>query len=102
METKGITKNIIIIIAAVLIALIGYGIFIGGESKKEESLLQQAASEDSQGGREILTLLLNLKSLKLDSSIFSKPSFKGLINFGQELPVYPQGRDNPFAPIEVN
>lgn len=57
-------------------------------------------SEQAQSGREILTLLLNLKSLTLDTSIFRERTFQTLVDFGQSIPDRPQGRDNPFLPID--
>lgn len=98
-------KNSIVIIGAVILIWAGYVTFFKKDAtaNSNTSLITEAAlagdSPQAQSGREILTLLLNLKSLKLDASIFSDPSFQSLADFGQSIPVRPHGRGNPFAPI---
>lgn len=98
-------KNSIVIIGVAFLLWVGYVTFL----KKEASVnpnttlvsenILDGESPQAQSGREILTLLLNLKSLKLDASIFNDPVFKSLVDFGQSIPERPHGRNNPFAPI---
>ena len=47
-------------------------------------------------GKETLDILLALKSLELDESIFKEFSFKSLQDFSIELGEKELGRDNPF------
>lgn len=55
---------------------------------------------ESDVGNEFVGLLLNMRNIKLDSSLFTKPSFKSLENFTSVLiPEGDEGRANPFAPI---
>lgn len=58
-----------------------------------------AAEENNQKGREILALLADLKSVRLDDSIFSDPAFQSLQDTSVELTAEPKGRPNPFAPL---
>ena len=98
-------KNSIVITGVALLLWAGYVTFL----KKDTSVNQNAAlvsenvldgdSPQAQSGREILALLLNLKSLKLDASIFNDPVFISLVDFGQNIPERSHGRTNPFAPI---
>jgi hypothetical protein len=51
-------------------------------------------------GQDFLTLLLNVKNIKLDDSIFSNPAFVSLHDSTILLvPDGNEGRPNPFAPI---
>lgn len=49
--------------------------------------------------QDLISLLLQLKSIKLDSSIFADSAFKSLQDFSQDLVQEPIGRNNPFAPL---
>jgi len=49
--------------------------------------------------RELLSTLLELRSLRLNEGIFNDPVFHSLRDFGQPLTPQPIGRNNPFAPI---
>ena len=98
-------KNSIIILGAALLIWVGYSTFFKKDSTVSPGVAlvsETALNDDSpemQSGREILAILLNLKSLKLDASIFNDPVFQSLADFGQSIPERPRGRDNPFAPI---
>ncbi len=48
---------------------------------------------------DLLTLLLSLKTLEIDTSIFSDDRFKSLTDFSVEVTPQPIGRANPFLPI---
>lgn len=100
-------KNSIVVIGAALLIWVGYSTFFNKSAPASPNTtlvngnILSGDSPQAQSGREILTLLLNLKSLKLDTSIFSDPSFQSLADFGQSIPERPRGRDNPFAPIGI-
>ena len=59
-----------------------------------------ASPLDEMLGRDLLNVLIQLKSTKLDTSIFSDPVFKSLRDFGVEIAPQPIGRHNPFAAFE--
>ncbi|MBI2046296.1 MAG: hypothetical protein HYT28_02660 [Parcubacteria group bacterium] len=99
-------KNSIVIVGIVLLLAVGYNTFLkpNASVSPNQVLVSETPNGESpqaQSGREILTLLLNLKSLKLDTAIFSNRAFQNLADFGQSIPERPRGRDNPFAPIET-
>ncbi|MBI5004619.1 MAG: hypothetical protein HZC04_00320 [Candidatus Lloydbacteria bacterium] len=102
---SSLLKNSIIIIGIGLLLWVGYATFLKKDSAVAPgtALVSEAAlngdSPEAQSGREILAILLNLKSLKLDASIFNNSVFQSLTDFGQSIPERPRGRDNPFAPI---
>ena len=103
------TRNIIIFtsIAAALILI--YLFFIRQPSEPTATLVSSStptASEtevfeqNSSVAREFLTLLLSVKSIKLNDAIFSDSSFASLRDSSIVLtPDATQGRPNPFAPF---
>jgi hypothetical protein len=50
-------------------------------------------------GAEILALLTEMKSIRLDEGLFSDPTFQSLQDTSVELNPEPKGRPNPFAPL---
>ncbi len=52
--------------------------------------------------QEFLRVLKNLQNVSLDGSILSSSAFTSLVDFGIELTPQPQGRPNPFIPINPN
>ena len=97
-------KTIILIIAIIIIGWFGYSILFVEEG--EESLLVSdfgvLGSENtaSVAENELLTLLLDVRLVELDGSIFSGDVFKSLNDFSQEIIPEPVGRENPFESIE--
>lgn len=90
-------RNIFIIVVLVIAAFLVYSFFFTGKS---DSVLSQSAGNASASvDNELIALLLELKALKLDDSIFSIPTFQSLQDFSQALVPEPVGRQNPFAPL---
>ena len=105
----------IIIIAVVIVVLIAAYFFFSGSSSNQASLVSspsttQLPSINNQtpdttiptGGslvaKDFLTLLLNVKGIKLDDSVFSDPAFNSLRDSSITLtPDGTEGRPNPFA-----
>ena len=105
-------KNIIIFVSIGVILVLAYIFFIKGKPE-EPSLITSENSVVPDGntggagdlgntsvGADFLNLLLSIKSIKLNDSIFADPAFATLrdssitlIQEGNE------GRPNPFAPI---
>lgn len=88
-----------LIIAAVLIAggFLVYSNFFAGS--KEPLLSGQAPSPNTPADQDLITLLFQLKSIKLDNTIFNDTAFRSLQDFSQALVPEPIGRTNPFAPL---
>lgn len=92
--------SIFIVIAIIFVGYFGYNYF-GGSSSSNATL--SVATPDGGGatvGGDLLVILANLKTLKLDDSIFNDPLFKNLKNFKIDLSPEPIGRANPFAPLD--
>ncbi len=90
-------QNYILIAVVVIASIAVYMYYFGGED--EPILEQQAvAGVDNPIDQELIALLLELKGITLDESIFSNPVFSSLSDFSQALVPEPVGRINPFAP----
>lgn len=87
-------KKLFIVIALGVTIALGYYLFV-----------HKSASDVSDGSvglrveietRDFLISLNELKSINLDSGIFSDPRFYSLENFNSPIETEPIGRDNPF------
>jgi len=97
-ETLKKYKTPLTIVAVVIVAFIGYQMFFEVGSNGSV-LTSQNATVRGGGDNELLILLINLRSITLDESLFNDSAFKNLVDFGQELFPEPTGRQNPFAPV---
>jgi len=89
-------KVIIIVLIVIIVGFAWYGL---SDKQPSNSLLtNESRSSASAAEQEILRLLLDMRSIRLDSSIFENPSFASLRDFGREIIPEPVGRTNPFAP----
>lgn len=102
-------KNIIIFVIAGVILVLIYIYFIQGSGEQDGLIstsgdtslpITDTSGEDSLGTKEFLTVLLSVKSIRLDDSIFANPAFSTLRDSSIILtPDGTEGRPNPFAPI---
>jgi hypothetical protein len=97
MDTLKKNMPIVLGILVVILGLVVYLNFFSGNSS--EALLASSADTNSPVSQELLTVLTNLHTIRLDNSIFSSPAFQSLTSFGVELPPEAVGRRNPFLPI---
>jgi len=104
-------KNIIIFSAIAIVLILVYFFFFKS-SPQDQSLLSSSGGSDptavdttAQGtavGSDFISLLLNVKSIKLDYSIFTDPGFLSLKDSSITLTQDgTEGRRNPFAPIGI-
>ena len=111
-------KNILIFIGIATVFILLYIFFIKKPATEEGSLSSSATvlvpdsasppstpslsnmSPDSLVTKDFLTLLLSVKNIKLDDSIFSGVAFANLRDSSITLiPDGTEGRPNPFAPL---
>lgn len=92
-------NNILIAVGAILLigAVVYY--FFSRDTSSPDLLASVPAGEVSGVEGDLLTTLRELKSLKLDDSIFADNVFLRLTDFSQPLTPQPIGRSNPFAPL---
>lgn len=101
-------KNIVIFVVVAIALYGGYTYFFGGTPDVQDPgvLSSQgdpnatASLDGNDPGQEFLAILLNLKTIKLDQSVFNSNSFTHLQDFTRVIaPATNVGRPNPFAPI---
>jgi len=98
---KNLLKNRKVVITAlvVILAFFAYTYFFKPDTSDSVLISSTDATGGLAQGREIIALLTDLKSLKLDESIFQDPVFRSLEDFTLPIDPEPQGRTNPFAPL---
>jgi hypothetical protein len=105
-------KNIIIFVAILLVLILAYVFFINKSPTDQSALVSSTSTpgvattgnttidQNSAIAQNFLSVLLNVKNINLDDSIFSNPAFMSLTDSSIVLiPDGTQGRPNPFAPI---
>lgn len=90
-------RNLLLLLVVSLLIAGGAWIGLSGGSGSSDDLLttETVSGENS----DIVATLLALRSVSLESSIFSDPAFMVLRDFGTQILPEPVGRQNPFAPI---
>jgi len=94
-------NKILVIVFAVVSVLFMWSMLSKGGDTTSHSLLVSTtqSAPRSEIDQEIVRLLLDMRSLRLDGSVFTSPGFILLHDFSREIVSEPQGRPNPFAPI---
>lgn len=90
-------QNIAFVVVALIIAFVAYTYLFTG--KVTPILTEQTISPVASADQDLISLLLQLKAITLDESIFSDQTFTGLEDFSRELIPEAVGRENPFAPL---
>jgi len=93
-------KNIIIFVALLGGIYLAYAYYFADSGSSSAVTTEFSTQGASEVGGDILPILLQLKTIKLDLAIFDDAVFKSLKNFGVDLPYEESGRVNPFAPLE--
>jgi hypothetical protein len=90
-------KNMVVIgvIAAAVAALF----YFYSSNSGGGATVTSSAQGESPVSQEILATLGNLRTIKLDNSLFQDPLFVSLSDFGVSIPPAAAGRRNPFAPV---
>jgi hypothetical protein len=100
-------KNIILFAGILLVLGLGYAFFSGNKDEAPlvatDYLDTDPASTATPGSllaSDFLPILLSIRGIHLDTSIFNDPAFLSLRDSSIELvPDGNEGRPNPFAPI---
>lgn len=91
-------KNILIAAIIIIAAFVAYSLFFtGGEDATLVAEEVDAAEQVVE--QELIGLLLELRSIRLNTSLFSDERFQSLKDFSQDVVQEPVGRVNPFAPL---
>lgn len=96
------TKQIILIVIAVIVIFVGYKVFFVNPDGGNDTLQAVKINSDELAeGQVILSLLDKLNKVKLDEEVFSNKTFVSLVDFEREIADQVKGRQNPFLPIGV-
>ncbi len=97
-----INKKSVVIFGSLAVLLLGFFFYsLSGKQEGTAAITVLPVSPlDAKLGRELLSALAELKSTKLDRTIFDDPVFDSLRDFGVEIASEPVGRRNPFALFE--
>jgi len=97
---KSSKKTVVIGIAIVGIALAVYFYSSGKAAPANSSLLSTNAVAANQAiGSRVFGLLNQIKSLRIDTSLFKDQIYQSLRDYTVAIPTQNVGRPNPFAPI---
>lgn len=97
-----IIKQNKVVLGIVVLIVVAFAWFGMADRQPTTSLLSNESRGDaSVAEQEILRLLLDMRSIRLDSSIFENPAFASLRDFGREIVPEPVGRTNPFEPTKT-
>jgi hypothetical protein len=96
-QKKSSSKSWIIMIVVIVIAAGAY-FYYQGQATPTDSLLTVDDTSVVVGAN-VLSLLNQIQSLKIDTSIFKSPVYQSLIDYSIPIPTLPVGRPDPFAPI---
>ncbi len=112
---NSVIKTILILAVITGLAMAGYMFFfkkdiplseIGGLATVAGTAVNTGADDlemnqnAQEASRDFLALLLNIRSIKLDDSLFSSAAFSALSDLSRPInPDTDPGRQNPFAPI---
>ncbi len=81
----------------VIVVLLGGGYWYINNSSPTDVTSSVLSSSAPASNDSLLSTLTELRSLTLDSTVFSSPSFKSLTDNTVTLPTVAAGRPNPFA-----
>ncbi len=96
-----LSKNKILMIGLVVVAVAGYYLFMSGDDVVPLTTSESGAAETIS--QQLVIELNRLKSLQsIDDAIFRDPAFASLEDHTQSVVAQPLGRSNPFAPIGSN
>jgi hypothetical protein len=91
------TSNIILIVAALIVAAGAYWYFFTGTGTNAPLTASTATDNVSQA--QFQTLVSELQPITFDTSIFSDPRFMALVDLTTPITPEQTGRTDPFAPV---
>jgi hypothetical protein len=96
---KNINSRLPEIGAIVLVlAAIGYYFYSGGSAPAASSSFTISSATTSVG-TDVVNLLNQIKSLRIDTSLFQAPVYESLTDFSVMVPPESIGKSNPFIPL---
>jgi hypothetical protein len=98
---SNLLKNLLIALGLAILLFVGYVVFLRDDGAPTPPPGMEAFSAQAQmESQQLLSTLNELKSLDVEGTLFSDPLFLSLRDFRIDLGIEPDGRVNPFAPVE--
>jgi hypothetical protein len=95
-----LVKNKIVAGGIAIFVLVGAWYGLSSNTETPELLVTEDFTVASSAAeKDLVTTLLQLRSVSLEGTIFSDPLFQSLVDYGSEIVPEPVGRPNPFAPL---
>ncbi len=93
-------KSIISIVVIGGLLMVVYFYFSGGSVPSDTGSFDESGVQNSATvGMNTLSLLNQIQSLRIDTSIFKDSTYKTLTDYSVIIPEVEVGRPNPFAPL---
>lgn len=89
----------VIVVVIIILGFFAYNTFFKPSGTDTQNLSSTGSQASAPIGQDFLNLLLQIKDLNIDPSIFSNPVYLSLQDDGLPIVDEPVGRDNPFAPL---
>ncbi len=91
-----------IIIALIVLVVAGIIIYSISSTDANNNLLSanSASTANNVDDRELLKLLTDMQTIRLDGRIFESTAYLSLQDFSRSIVPEPVGREDPFAPLE--
>lgn len=93
------THTILAVVLIALSVLVGGAIVSEGSKASAADALDVSTPAGAEVGSDVIALIQQIKTLRIDQSIFSDPAFLSLTDYTTPIPPQPVGRPNPFAPL---
>lgn len=94
-------KSTIVVLIIMALVLGGYFYWSGNSSSTQSSGTStlDASSDQAAVGVQVLNLLNQIQSLRIDTSLFTDAGYRTLRDYSVPIPSVDVGRPNPFAPL---
>lgn len=95
-------KLFILLALIVIGAVAWYAFSSAGSAPSLTTSATAGGSGTSTADAQLVATLLQLRTVTLNSTIFSDPAFESLQDFSTQIVPEPSGRPDPFAPLPQN
>jgi hypothetical protein len=94
-------SKLITIGAVIIVILAGYlgWQWYGASSDVGSVLTSSGDSASSEQAQELINFITELKTIRIETGIFTNPAFLSLVDSTVVIAPQPIGRKNPFAPL---
>ncbi len=92
-------NRLLTFIVAIFVFAVVYYAFFASKGDSNSLLSSSASANPSAQSQQLLVVLANLRTIRLNDAVFRDPVFLSLNDFGVVITPQNVGRRNPFAPF---